>query len=1003
MEVEKSENQIFFQNNQNSSEQIQNSFGEYFLSIQKEIPDYFRNYSIPKNESNIRRYLNDNIENKSLLELLPINIINPDHFIEQYCKYINFIHKKPNKIPHFTNFEQNEIQLLYLLNCIHLANEKIEKYSNYKDCDTNNHLVKINNIIKANPDLIGYVYILKWLQKIITLQYEDYNEDEKIQKIITNKEAFKGETSDPIVMEEKCQSGKDAEYNNLIEQFIYCLFKGNISECQKMCKKRKIEEFGSIFSGGCPIFDRVISNDADYSNFDKDLLSPSMINEEYSEFTELLDGNDINPDKNIFGNSLYILWHKVMYESVDVAQNNTLLNNLFRLISGNYKDYELKNDNIYEYLYINVLNLLHSKIFFELTQNPDHKMVQYHYIESETFKEVSQIINNGGRTIFNIIDSIIQSNNYEFLIKKHPFLWLELYFIKLFFIKIQIKENIKNNIEDNELSKKYFDGLYAIINKMKKGNDSLNLEFNEIINNEREFNYSTLNNRKMQAREFYDMINVCLYRAFFSSLTTFYSIENNFIDFLVKNDNMEDSEEIIEQIYNLFDDVFCNYIKQIIKLDDNLDFDMITYIVTYMFNFKSIIFILTEVSHYISSNEKYQQFIISIKNRFEDVIHDGENLSILIIRIITNNSNLLKITDNQKHNFTCIDDAVDYYVQTKINNMLNNANILEELSDNDKYKINQILCLFDQTENKKLNQDTSYSYLLKLFVKFLINFKYKEAYELKFQLNDYVYDQDAVNDEIILGKIPGIEKQIDKINDITDADDIQFYTILTSRYLFIIILDCFYYYANKIIIPYKEINKLNKKIKNAKKKKNLYNKEKELLSQNVIEFITQKLFNLNKFIKIIITNEIFFNYNLNYYGEESRNEYRKLLGDWAFQSIKWICDIFNMGLIDRNKYDSLNYALNEVILNKDDLDKFYLDNEFKVNNIFKRDSILENKEKKLFEIMSKQQQQKVVDLLYQMAKINKPYLDEVLDEDLDKKLVQENKNVIQEIDFDFEE
>ena len=325
------------------------------------------------------------------------------------------------------------------------------------------------------------------------------------------------------------------------------------------------------------------------------------------------------------------------------------------------------------------------------------------------------------------------------------------------------------------------------------------------------------------------------------------------------------------------------------------------------------------------------------------------------------------------------------------------------MSDKDKYKINQILCLFDQTENKKLNQDTSYSYLLKLFIKFLINYKYKEAYELKFQLNDYVYDQDAVNDELILGKIAGIGKQIDKINDISDADDIQFYTILTSRYLFIIILDCFYYYANKIIIPYKELNKSNKKMKNAKKIKNLYNKEKEQLSQNVIEFITEKIFNLNKFIKIIITNEIFFNYSLNYYGDESKNEYRKLLGDWAFQSIKWICDIFNMGLIDRNKYDSLNYVLNEVILNKDDLDKFYLDNEFNVNNIFIKDNILENKEKKLFEIMSKEQQQKFVGLLYQMAKINKPYLDEVLDDELDKKLIQENKMVIQELDFDFEE
>jgi len=1003
MEVEKSENQIFFQNNQDPSEHIQNSFGEYFLSIQKEIPDYFKNYSIPKNESNIRRYLNDNIENKSLLELLPINIINPEHFIEQYCKYINFIHKKPNKIPHFTNFEQNEIQLLYLLNSTHLANEKIEKYSNYEDSYTNNHLVKINNIIKGNPDLIGYIYILKWIQKVITLQYEDYNEDERIHKIITNKESIKGEASDPIVMEEKCQSGNDPEYNDLMEQFIYCLFKGNIDKCQKMCEQRKIEEFGNIFSGGCPIFDRVISNDADYTNFDKDLLSPSMINKEYNEFTELLDGNDINPNKNIFGNSLYILWLKVMYENADLTQNNSLLNNLFRFVSGNYEDYELRNDNIYEYLYINILNLLHSKIFFELTQNPKHKMVQYHYIESESFKEISQVINNGGRTIFNIIDSIIQNNNYEFLSKKHPFLWLELYFIKLFSIKIQIKENIKNNIEDNELFKKYFDGLYAIINKMKKGNDSLNLEYDEIINNEREFNYSTLNNRKMQAREFYDMINVCLYRAFFSSLTTFYSIENNFIDFLVKNNNLEQSEEIIEQIYNLFDDVFCNYIKQIIKLDDNLDFDMITYIVTYMFNFKSIIFILTEISHYINSNEKYQQFIFSIKNCFKDVLHNGENLSILIIRIITNNSNLLKITDNQRHNLTCIDDALDYYVQAKIDNMLNGTNILEELSDNDKYKINQIMCLFDQTENKKLNQDTSYSYLLKLFIKFLINYKYKEAYELKYQLNDYVYDQDAVNDELILGKIAGIEKQIEKINDITDADDIQFYTILTSRYLFIIILDCFYYYANKIIIPYKEINKLNKNIKNAKKSQNLNNKEKEQLNQNVIEFITQKLFNLNKFIKTIITNEIFFNYNLNYYGEESKNEYRKLLGDWAFQSIKWVCDIFNMGLIDRNEYDSLNYALNEIILNKDDLDKFYLDNEFNINNIFIKDNILENKEKKLFEIMSKEQQQKVVDLLYQMAKINKPYLDEVLDDELDKKIIQENNMVIQELDFNFEE
>ena len=110
-------------------------------------------------------------------------------------------------------------------------------------------------------------------------------------------------------------------------------------------------------------------------------------------------------------------------------------------IKSEKKGGELNNNNIYEYLYINILNLLHSKIFSELTKNPQHKMVQYHYIEPESFKEISQLINNGGRNIFSIIDSIIQNNNYIVLNKKHPLLWLELSLIKLFFSKIEIIQN----------------------------------------------------------------------------------------------------------------------------------------------------------------------------------------------------------------------------------------------------------------------------------------------------------------------------------------------------------------------------------------------------------------------------------------------------------------------------------------------------------------------------------------------------------------------------------
>ena len=973
-------------NSLSNSDNIQVSFNDYFISILKELPDFFKNFSFPKKELNIKRYLKENNENKALIELLPINITNSETFINPYTNYINFIHIKPNKIPHFTDFEQSEIQLLYLLDNTRLANEKIEKYKNFNDNYTNNHLIKINNIIKSNPDLIGYIYILKWLQKILTLSLDDYNTNKKMCEIIHDKKKFQFEM-DPVQLEEICQNESEEEYNNLMHQFTYYLFKGNISACQEICEKRNIEEFSNVFSGGCPLFDEVISCENEKKNFDQDLFSPSMINKDFQDFLEV--NSNENKERNVYGNSLYILWFQVMYENADYSKNGSLLNYLFRLVSGNYKNYELNNNNIYEYLYINILNLLHSKIFSELTKNPKHKMVQYHYIEPESFKEISQLINNGGRNIFSIIDTIIHNNNYLSLNRKHPLLWLELYLIKLFFMKIEIKEN---NYKEESINK-YLECLTDILNKMKKINDYNFSNFDEIINNEREFNYTALSNRKIQTRELYDMINICLSRSYFSSLVNFFNIENNFFENIVEsNDNYGNK---IEEIFDSFDEVYINYIKNIINLNEkgNLDLDIILYITTYMFNIKNIIFILTEISHYIGTNDKYQEFINYIKLFFGDIEYDKESLSLYLIRILTNNSNLLSITDNQRHNFKCIDDALNYYVENKINNKDND--IIDTISDDDKYKINQIICLFEQTKNNKLNQDTSFSYLLKLFVKFLVNYKYKEAYELKYQLKEYIYDQDARTDELIYEKLPSIEKQILKFDELPDKDNIQFYTILSCRYLFIIILDCFYFFANKIMILHNSEIVNNKKNSRIKIKKNYFNNNE--LGLNVLQFLTKKINLLSEFIKKIIENDNFFNYSINYFGENTKNDFVKLLGDWIFQSIKWICDIYKMGIIDKNKNDSLHNILINLIYDKEIIDDYYYKNGILADDIIKKENAKENK---IFEIMNEVQRQKVVEMMYYMAKINRNYLEQTFDDKFLIELKEKNKTIIQDLEFD---
>ena len=172
----------------------------------------------------------------------------------------------------------------------------------------------------------------------------------------------------------------------------------------------------------------------------------------------------------------------------------------------------------------------------------------------------------------------------------------------------------------------------------------------------------------------------------------------------------------------------------------------------------------------------------------------------------------------------------------------------------------------------------------------------------------------------------------------------------------------------------------------------------------MVELIEKKIYNLNKFIKIIIGNEFLYNYTLNYYGEDTKKEYLQLLGDWAFQTIKWTCDVFNLGIIDKNKYDSLKYILDEFLYDKDMMSQYYLMNGLNTsNNAYNSGNMIQNREKKLADIMDDAQRQKVVDCIYQMAKINQPYLKECLDAELTKKLNDKKTQVIQELDFDFDE
>ena len=104
-----------------------------------------------------------------------------------------------------------------------------------------------------------------------------------------------------------------------------------------------------------------------------------------------------------------------------------------------------------------------------------------------------------------------------------------------------------------------------------------------------------------------------------------------------------------------------------------------------------------------------------------------------------------------------------------------------------------------------------------------------------------------------------------------------------------------------------------------------------------------------------------------------------------------------MGIIDKNKYDSLHNVLNNLIYDKNKIDDYYTKDGLLGADIISKENL---KEKKIFEIMNDIQRQKAVEIIYYMAKINRNYLEETFDEIFVEELNEKNKAIIQDLEFD---
>ena len=879
----------------------------------------------------IKDYQNIIFQNSSKQNNLPIFSLKisslNDFYLKKFYDSIKFFNKyinqmslnnlKKNNIPFLTYYEKGEIRILNLIKNLFNAQVKIKLNEENEELkikiENNSDLYRIMSIIQKDKELTAYLYLLNWIQEIELIKYKN-NLSKDFKSIIDDKEKIElTEIMNSLDFDEINYKNSE-KYNKFLIQLSNLIIRGNLIEAQNKASDRKLYYITSCLNGGLPLCD--FAQEQNFQNFDKDLLPPYFKNLDFDESLHFIFGENENFNKiEIVGNNNWTMWLSALYDTCNDNNINIYFRLICRLLSGNNNNYFITKENVDEYFYINFLNLFNAKLFNILFHSKEK--INYYFSPDNKSEYEKFFKNNRINNVFEFINNIRNESEYNSILKENFTLEIELKIIELFFYKI----NDLNLFYENLM--KFYNELYNKINLNQ-------IPFFDNENNNKNIEFMKLSYLKL----------------IFTLIISLYSTNKH--DF--ENNNFN---EYLTNIYEYHDLLIEKYINQIYYI--TFDPKIIVFLTGFCFNINSVINILTFFAQKDNLKEEFH-YNIFIEEISEIFIEFKEKIFIEIAK----STKILYFLENNKN----IDLILKKYLDEDKNG------IIKGISDEDNLKIEQVKYLFVNKFNE-INNETIHEYIIKLCLKFISNYKFKE---LK-KLIDETFKKDLINTD--LNNIENIINKIEKneINNIINEITYYFIQLINDSF--------FEYYKIKL-------SQLN------------FNND---LSKKSNSYLNNYLMKLNKLIKLIINNDNYL-YNLkNFLNKENENMYEndflKIISDWSYQSVKWIVDLFYDKLIENEKDNEKDKGLKltiEGILFKDEMfEKYYIF----YNNFGNINDNYLNKEKKFFDYLGKYNNN-ILELLYKITTISKSYLCEIMDENLSKQLGKDIDKEVEYIDYNIE-
>lgn len=714
----------------------------------------------------------------SLTETPPRYLLKENFSIDYFRLFENNLKNDYTSNPYikFSNYQEYRI-----LKLIHFLNKARVKFLNYKQEEKfsteTSQLVMINNIIKNSNELTSCVYLVEWLQSIYSKEdptkivKKDKTFFEQTAKIFHQKH-LKFNPDNLNFVNNDINPLEQEAYSKISEIMVFFIRQGKLSEAQQFAEHQNQHFLSAMLNGGLPLNDFLIDK-AESLNIDFDLFLPFMKNKDLKELQENLQSyrqvqnidyqNVINLHDGVVGNPNWILWFNFIYEACEVSDNQRLdhLKHMQSYLSGNPKILDVsQNLNIHETLYNHTNSFLNIKTISEYLSK---ERIDYYPVECPSVLNLYNKIKN--KSLCDIVNLIKTQEVYNQATNKDFLIEIELQLVLLHFSRSEeflynFNELLKLII--HVLSSEKFDS-YIKSHVGYIETSILNKNENKMSRNEQFV--------KTESNILLLKINYC--KIIFSSIVNFYA--TNLQNLKLCNDGL------LNDVVQNYDRLISLFFFEILKL--TIDPLQCVYILSFCLNMQTVVENLTYLANQITDPNQYKILVGEIDKHFQDHLKNLNTNIALNTNIYTMPKTLVSIDDIFKRD------------------------LKEKLSihPDDQNKIEQIKYLFLEG---KLDTNTVCKYILKLFIKFLSNHKFNEAFMLKKTIHDINHNLfdiwNVLNHDLIKAhNLEKDEKNFYYLMDIIDQnifDKFQIDYSTISIYFIIIfinsIIDIYFSYLN---------------------------------------------------------------------------------------------------------------------------------------------------------------------------------------------------------------